>query len=293
MADKPRRPAFFWFVLLLCGAYTFFFVFTTYVTVRSYGVVKRPGWTVGYWPDSRGWVVRDVNETGPASGRLQRGDRLLAMNGDARVAIWGTAMFINVPGDKMYRVDVDRNGQSVSVDLRLPLAGGLYLYPFFLVCSLAFFICGAALGFLRPQDAQVRFVSALLMSVGFTALHEALGAPRGFLVGRERFAHLALSPGYMLFCPMTYHFFSRFPTWRRPSLLWRSMQWVLYAMFAMIFAPLWVLLYMRLDVSEDISQWLVGHSSLYLTVSRLVPVVYVYTRAGGCRAQLPARERLR
>src|SRR4029434_3158453 len=105
MVDKPCRSVFFWLVLLLCGAYTFFFAFTTYVTVRSYGVVKRPGWTVGYWPDSRGWVVRDVNETGPASGRLQRGDRLLAINGDARVAIWGTAMFINVAGDKMYRVD--------------------------------------------------------------------------------------------------------------------------------------------------------------------------------------------
>ena len=158
---------------------------------------------------------------------------------------WASPWFFNVRGDETYRVDLDRHGQRVSVDLLLPLAGGRYLWPIFQVCSLAFFICGAALGFLRPQDGQVRFVSVLLMSVGFTALHEALGAPRLFLVGWERIAHLALSPVYLLFCPMTYHFFSRFPTWQRPGPLWRSIQWVLYALFVLVFGPAWVLIFMR------------------------------------------------
>ena len=74
-------------------------------------------------------------------------------------------------------MDVERHGERVSVDVLLRLVGGRYLWPIFQVCSLAFFICGAALGLLRPQDGQVRFVSVLLMSVGFTALQEALGCP--------------------------------------------------------------------------------------------------------------------
>ena len=95
-----------------------------------------------------------------------------------RAAVLGVSSFVNVRGGDTYRVDVDRHGQRVSLDLLLPLVGGRYLGPIFQVCSLAFFICGAALGLLRPQDGQVRFVSVLLMSVGFTALHEALGTPR-------------------------------------------------------------------------------------------------------------------
>jgi len=273
MNDPPRRPVFVWLVLVLCVVYTGFFVFTAYVSARSYGLVKKPGWFAR--PDAKGWIVTDVYEAGAAAGRLEPGDRLLAINGDPRAAVLGVSWFINVRGDETYRVDLDRRGQRVSVDLWLPLLRGRYLWPVFEVCSLAFFICGAALGFLRPQEAQVRFVSLLLMAVGFTALLEGLGAPRGFLVGWERFVPLALSPAYLWFCPMTYHFFARFPTWRRPGPLWRSIQWVLYMLF-MFFAPVWVLIFMRLDVTESISSWFVAHRGLYLTAARLDPAVYAY-----------------
>jgi hypothetical protein len=215
-----------------------------------------------------------VGEAGVAAG-LERGDRLLAINGDERCAVLGVSNFINLRGGDTYRVDFDRNGQRVSVDLLLPLARGRYLWPIFQVCGLAFFICGAALGFLRPEDGQVRFVSVLLMSVGFTALQEALGAPRQFLVGWERSAHLALAPAYSFFCPMTYHFFSRFPTWRRPGPLWRPIHWVLYALFVLVFGPAWVLIFMGgLDVTEGTSRFLVAHPWLYLSAWRLDPAVY-------------------
>ena len=220
MSDQPRRPVFFWLVLLICGLYAGLFVFTVYAVARYYGVEKAPGWRA--LADGRGWFVSDVDDAGPAAGRIQLGDRLLAINGDQRCAVLGNSWFVNVRGGDTYRVDLDRHGQRVSVDLLLPLAGGRYLWPIFLVCSLAFFICGAALGLLRPQDSQVRFVSLLLMSVGSTALQEALGAPRAFLVGWERSVFPALAVTWLFFGPMTYHFFSRFPTWRRPGPLWRS-----------------------------------------------------------------------
>ena len=235
MRSQPRRPAFVWLVLLVCGVYAGFFAFTAYVSARHYGLVKDRGWIVR--PTDTGWIVADVDEAGAAAGRLERGDRLLAINGDDACGRPGLLNLINVRGGDTYRVDVERHGQRVSVDVLLPLVGGRYLWPIFQVCSLAFFICGAALGLLRPQDGQVRFVSVLLMSVGFTALQEALGAPRLFLVGWERSAHLALTPVYLFFAPMTYHFFSRFPTWRRPGPLWRSIQWVLYALLCWCSGP--------------------------------------------------------
>jgi hypothetical protein len=224
-------------VLLTCVVYAGLFAFTVYAVARYYGVEKAPGWRAV--ADGRGWFVSEVDDAGPAAGLIQRGDRLLAINGDQRCAVLGVSWFVNVRGGDPYRVDLDRHGQRVSVDLQLPLAGGRHLWPIFLVCSLAFFICGAALGFLRPQDGQVRFVSLLLMSVGFTALQEALKAPRQFLVGWERSVILALAVTWLFFGPMTYHFFSRFPTWRRPGPLWHSIQWMLHALFVLVLGPPW------------------------------------------------------
>jgi hypothetical protein len=133
---------------------------------------------------------------------------------------------------------------------------------------------------LRPQDGQVRFVSVVLMSVGFTALQEALGAPRLFLVGWERSAHLALTPVYLFFAPMTYHFFSRFPTWQRPGPLWRSIQWLLYALFVLVFGPARVLSFMGYyDITEGSVAFLVSHPWLFLTAARVDRAVFAYMGA--------------
>ena len=76
---------------------------------------------------------------------------------------------------------------------------------------------------------------------------------------------------------MTYHFFSRFPTWRRPGPLWRSIQWVLYALFVLVFWPAVGADFMRPSTSaEGISRFLVAHPWLYLTAARLDRAVYAY-----------------
>jgi GAF domain-containing protein len=275
MRSQPRRSAFFWLVLLISVVYAGSFAFTVYAVARYYGVDKAPGWRVV--ANATGWFVWEVDDAGPAAGRIQRGDRLLAINGDQRAAVLGASGFVNVRGGDIYRVDLDRHGHRVSVELLLPVAGRRYLWPIFLVCSLAFFICGAALGLLRPQDAQVRLVSLLLMSVGFTALQEALNAPVRFLVGWERSVNFALAVTWLFWGPMTYHFFSRFPTWRRPAPLWRSIQWALYASFVLVFEPAWVLTrWGGVDAAEGASRFIVAHPWLYLTSVRLERANYAY-----------------
>jgi hypothetical protein len=40
MRSKPRRPAFVWLVLLVCGVYAGFYAFTANVSAPHYGSVK-------------------------------------------------------------------------------------------------------------------------------------------------------------------------------------------------------------------------------------------------------------
>ena len=85
MSDQPCRPVFFWLVLLTCVVYAGSLAFTVYAVARYYGVEKAPGWIAQ--TDGRAWYVSDVDDAGPAAGRIQRGDRLLAINGDERYAV--------------------------------------------------------------------------------------------------------------------------------------------------------------------------------------------------------------
>ena len=191
MADQSRRPAFFWLVLLLCGAYAGFCAVTIEATLRHYGTEKDPGWNVR--ADATGWIVSDVNASGPAAGRIEPGDRLIALNGDGRAAVLGTANWADLRAGDTYRVDLERRGTRVSYHLPISTVGRRKMYPIFGLCGLAWFVVGAGLAFARPDDRQVRLVGLTLMLVGFFGLNEMLGSVRTFLVGWERTVYWATS----------------------------------------------------------------------------------------------------
>ena len=140
MTDQPRRPVFFWLVLLICVVYAGFFAFTVYAVARYYGVEKAPGWSATR-NDGTAWFVSDVDPAGPAAGRIQLGDRLLAINGDERRAVFGSFQWVFVDGGKSYRVDLDRSGERASLTLPMPVVPGQRLTPIFALVGLAFFIC--------------------------------------------------------------------------------------------------------------------------------------------------------
>jgi hypothetical protein len=87
MGHRPRRPAFFWFVVCTIPLYAALWLFSGHVLVREFHHSKAFGWTMT--ARDTGWVVATVDERGPASGRLEAWDRLLALNGDGRVALLG------------------------------------------------------------------------------------------------------------------------------------------------------------------------------------------------------------
>jgi hypothetical protein len=269
MSDQPRRPVFFWLVVLACVVYAGLFAFTIYAVGRYYGVEKDPGWSVTR-NDGTAWFVSGVDKAGPAAGSIQVGDRLLAINGDDRRAVIGFFQWVFVDGGKTYSVDLDRGGERVSVELPMPLVSGQRLTPIYALVGLAFFICGAVLALLRPQDPQVRLAGAFLMSVGFVTLLMTLQSTFTFLVGWERKVHYLVAPLSIWTLPLAYHFFSRFPVWKSPGPLWRAIQWVLYAVFVLVIWPAFgIIIYLGLGVSEAATRFMAAHPLLYLTACQV------------------------
>jgi eukaryotic-like serine/threonine-protein kinase len=235
VTDQQRRSPFIWAVLFMCAVYALFCAVTVVSVARHFGIEKDPGWNVRV--DAKGWVVSDVNAAGPAAGYIEPGDHLLALNGDESAAVLGVSSWIFLKAGEPYRVDLDRRGQRVSYELPMITVPRRKLYPIFGLCSLVFFGVGAVLAFARPEDAQVRLVGLDLMFVSFLGLNETLGSARTFLVGWDRTVYLSMLVGTNCAIPVTFHLFSRFPTWTRPRRPWLITQWLLYAALFFVFLP--------------------------------------------------------
>jgi tRNA A-37 threonylcarbamoyl transferase component Bud32 len=275
MSDHPRRPAFAWLVFLLCGVYAGLFAFTVYAVAKYYGFEKAPGWICSRTKSNNGYFVTQVDKKGPAAGRIQVGDRLLAINGDERRAVVGTYQWMFVEGGKSYKVDLDRRGERVSVELRMPLVSGRRLTPINALVGLVFFICGAALALLRPHDPQVRLAGVFLMSVGFITLFQTSQGVLSFFVEWEKGVHFVLVLMSLWTLPLMYHFFSRFPTSRSPGPAWRTIQWVLYAAFVLYIWPASAITFLSFGVSGRATRFWIAHSSLLWTAYDWLPI-YAY-----------------
>jgi hypothetical protein len=269
-----------WVVLLLCALYGVLSVFTAILSIRYYGMMKAPGWEAR--ATDEGWVVTSVAPDGAAAGRLEPGDRLLAFNGDERVAVLGAPLLDNVPVNRAYRIDLTRSGRRISAELMLPLIRGRLLWPIFQIIGLVFFVCGATLALQRPDDPQVQLAAGALMAVGFTTLLEAEGGARRFNLGPgERGIQTLIAALSLFTAPMAFHFFSRFPSWKSTAPLWRAAQWLLYALLVGLFLPAWVVNFLGYDVTAETSRFLLAHPWLYLTCVQ-ISARGIYAYIGAC-----------
>jgi eukaryotic-like serine/threonine-protein kinase len=252
-------------VALLSVGYLAFLVFTIDVVAAHYGVVKDPGWTVRV--TGNGWFVATVEADGPAAAKVEVGDRLLALNGDSRAAVIGTAQFRDVNGGETYRVDLERHGRRVAVEMPLRVSRGRLVDPLFLLVSVGFFACGAGLAMLRPRDPQVRLIGVTMIFVAFNGLFGALSPPRAFLEGWQRTAYYGLvvfNVGLWAM-PMAFHVFNRFPDWKQPDRPWRVVQWLLYGIGIVVMWPASAVADLGLAVFEPATQFLAQHPRVYLT----------------------------
>jgi hypothetical protein len=76
---NKSRPPFFWGVIAASAAMVFVYVCVAVIVVRYGGLAADFGWDASRRDDI--WQVSRIRPGGPADGRLQAGDVVLALNG--------------------------------------------------------------------------------------------------------------------------------------------------------------------------------------------------------------------
>src|SRR5579883_2657738 len=192
---NPRgKPAFFWFALVAGVLLSACFVYESVNLFRLGRWQKVIGWRAA--PIAGVWTVSQVDRGGPADGKLRTGDRLLAIDGDTRVARPGPLFrLIDAPPDRAYEASIERQGQRSTIPLRFvvrPDESFLAWGPLFLLVALAYLGTGLLIGLFRPNDNTGRYgfgVSVLLAMFMLWVASNPLG---GMLQGFALWVSLAL-----------------------------------------------------------------------------------------------------
>jgi GAF domain-containing protein len=132
------------------------------------------GWRAGP-SEGGGAIVAGVEPSGPASGRLQPGDGIRAVNGDRRVnGLSLEWLLYPLPPGAAYTLRVERHGVERQVALAVRSEDGtswLSTAITRLVVALVFWSTGLIVGLLRPQQPAARFycLASLLSAPVFFA----------------------------------------------------------------------------------------------------------------------------
>ena len=195
------------------------------------GVRFAPGWSLVR--DDAGAVVSFVEGGDAALQQLRVGDRVVAVNGfpPARHGLGWTAFMDLRDGDR-YPVRVRRGPESLQISLPArfrtnPVTLWLQQVPLLLI-SLAFFLTGIAVGYVRPRDHVARLYAVLailaaiaLIPFGVFSGEYSRGGMRVLLSVARVSAPIMLATGYQ--------FFMAFPPGIPPSRRWRVLGWWLFA----------------------------------------------------------------
>jgi serine/threonine protein kinase len=162
-------PRFFGIAIL--AGLTFFAlgVIETPRIFRDSVFVRDDGWTARF--SSGEWFVDSVRPDGPATGLLAPGDRITAVNGDARASRIGPKWQIqDVPYGTRYQLDVNRDGRALSVPLAADRLADPSFRPWifaFLAIALASLIVAMMVAIVKPEERGVpyAFWSQLILGV--------------------------------------------------------------------------------------------------------------------------------
>ena len=211
--ERARTPP---IVLTAYGFAAFFAVALLVQGIISLGNASQKreiGWT---WTlTSAGWHVREVLPDGPASGALEVGDRILAVNGDVRIGTIGPAWTIrNAPVQAPYSVDIERNGteQRVELSQRITVDPSQWiLVAIQLLTALAFAVVAVIMVLARPHEEAVRggFWGSSLISIFY--LWQSSNPYDGVLQGWALDLQLLLGSTFPLYLWGGYRFFAAFP----------------------------------------------------------------------------------
>jgi len=236
LVDQTRRkPLFFWIALLVGAVVLGFYLFGA-VMISRYGTMTREfGWRVVL--RDRQWVVTEVTPQGPAAGKVQVGDVILAItDGRPRIARSDTGYAEFNEGSMMsaqdvYALEVLRG----SVQRRLELQSErrhdnrkLVSLLAILAAGLGFYLVGLLLGLAKPEDRLTRRASITLLVFAGYQLFQSLTWVFLFFTFWERLVFACIYLGFPLQFALSYHFYYRFPQSAPRGRFWTALQYALF-----------------------------------------------------------------
>ena len=260
------KPGFFWFALVAGILVSVSFVYESVNLFRVGRWHKIVGWKSA--PVATGWAVSQVDLDGPAAGKLQTGDRLLAIDGDTRVERTGPLFRLSdAPPDNSYEVAVERQGQHLTVPLSLvvrPDPSFLAWGPVFLLVALAFLVTGLLIGLVRPGDSAGRYGFGVSMMLAMFMLWVASNPLGGMLHGFSLGLSLALSSVIPLHLLLAYLFFTVFPERVRERAGWRLLQLMLIVLAFALWVPATLVNFLRALGPSVTSAMIYDHYRAYV-----------------------------
>jgi hypothetical protein len=207
------KSLFFWFAVfagsLLLGA----LALQAVNAFRIGRYEKKPGWLMAR--RAEGWEVYQVEPGGPAEGKLQIGDRLLAMDGDRRVAHIGPYWKMEHAAPwSSYELEIQRGAERLRFDLKFPVRKNnetlVWLLLHLLVAG-AFLATGMLIALYKPDERTARLGATVSLLTSAFILSLASNPLGGMLSGFSLWVSLALGSVFPFHIAFGYLFTADFP----------------------------------------------------------------------------------
>jgi tRNA A-37 threonylcarbamoyl transferase component Bud32/GAF domain-containing protein len=231
---SAKKPAFFWFVLLAGTIVLGFYVFAGLMIYRHGTAPKDYGWE--YDAAGEKYYVSGVKPDGPAAGKLQINDQILAINRDNRVQRAGAGLLGLkrrwLPSGEPYTISVLRGSVEHQFELRMPpttqdydkIAG--FFYDSLTIAG--FFLIGLLVGILKPKQRIAQFYCIVFLTFSAFGVYQVLRPLEEILQERELVVFYIIGLVKPAFLALLYHFFYRFPPEAPHGKFWSFLKYLLY-----------------------------------------------------------------
>jgi hypothetical protein len=215
------RPPFYWLVVLAAPVMLCAYAYVALITIRYGGLSVEFGWDAAL--DGDAWRVSRVAAPGPAADRLQIGDRIVTLNGQAHAGRLGpfydfsgyerNLRFVRVdPAGTAYTVGIERAGRRSDVVLQALVRSeprALATTVSLLATSLSFCIVGLFVGLSRPRDELPRLLTLASLPSALMLIAIAMQPANPFLQGWEIYPRLLIANVYPFHYLLAYGLFFR------------------------------------------------------------------------------------
>jgi serine/threonine protein kinase len=245
-SNHLNSKRFLWLVALAGILVVFQFAANGWVAYR-HGLHDRYGFELAAPND--GVYVKTVFANGPAAGKLQLGDKIIALDDLTEVSRIGWRDLVKYrlrdrPDGASYILRVVREGSEQTVQLQL----STYRPPNFwtklqiilssFIVSLSLVVVGLLIGALKPGDYVARLAFYMMTFFGCNYLFFFVIDRQLYLLNSFEswlwFCSLVLSGGSM-YAAIAYHLYYAFPAGSLSSPLWERLKWFLYAFGLLVY----------------------------------------------------------